>query len=147
MKPIDLKELYGNSYKIELDEAATCQDESRSNPSYYQIPCKFGHFYPHSDKLIGLYCKGQKLRARLHRDHSKLEVRQWSDDGEAVFLFTTNQFDLVASYAQPKRKRQLSPDHQQKLTESGRDHQYSKKFHGSNGHSERHHGHFTENER
>jgi len=121
VQPLNLKELFGDKYKIAIDESASCPGESKDNPWYYQIPCKFGHIYSYSDKELGFYCESGKIRNRLHQEHTDIEITNWSDDGEAVFLFTPDQFKIVAEFAKPKRKRRLSQEHRRKLTNAGTD--------------------------
>ena len=146
MKPINLRECYGDCHRIVLDESAYCEEGGRKNPWYFQIPCKYGHFYPHSDWRIGFYCESAIIRHKLRRDHPEIEVRQWADDGEAVFLFKPEQFELVAEYAQPKRKRglrKLSAEHKAKLVEAGRDHRFASDSTVNNGSSEAQKAHKT----
>jgi hypothetical protein len=119
-KPLDLKKLYAGRYRIELDESAFCPGESKRNAWYFQIPCKHGHIYPCSDKLLGFYCTGPKIRVRLHADHPELKTPQWGDE-EAVFLFLPAMLEIIAQYAKPRRKRQLSPERQKQLIEQGTD--------------------------
>lgn len=144
IKPLDLKNLFGLRFIIELDPAASCEPGGKTDPWYYQIPGKHGHIYPFSDKLLAYHCTGQKIRARLHRDHPELEVRQWTDDGEAVFLFTTLQFDMIAKYAQPRKRRRLSMEHRQKLAESNRSHRFLSENHGTQSSSDDRQGRFSE---
>ena len=120
LKPLDLKELYADRYRIKLDDSASCPGESKRNPWYFQIPCEHGHIYPVSDKLLGFYCTGPKIRVRLHRDHPELQTPQWGDF-EAVFLFSPEMFETIAQYAKPRRKRQLSEKRQNQLIEVGTD--------------------------
>ena len=56
---------------------------------------------------------------------------QWSDIGEAVFLFEPKQIDLIAQYARLKKKRRLSTAHRDGLVDSGRDHQFGSDSYGS----------------
>jgi len=119
-KPLNLKELYADRYRIELDESALCPGESKRNPWYFQIPCKHGHIYPCSDKLLGFYCTGTKIRAKLRRNHPELETPLWGQS-EAVFLFPLEMFGIIAQYTKPRRKRQLSEKHKKQLIEQGTD--------------------------
>ena len=119
-KPLNLKEMYADRYRIELDESALCPSESENNPWYFQIPCKYGHVYPVSDKLLAFYCSGPRIVARLHADHPELETPQWGDK-EAVFLFPPEMIETIAQYAKPRRKRQLSEKRQKQLSEQGTD--------------------------
>jgi len=117
--PLNLRKIYGNCFKIVLDESAFLEPGGKKDPWYFQIPCKYGHLYPYSDKRIAFYCESGKVRARLLRNCPELEVRQCSDIGEAVFLFTPEQFDIVAEYARPRKKRRLSNKHKEKFIASG----------------------------
>ena len=116
--------MFGSQFRITLDDAAHCEPSGKNDPWYFQIPCKYGNIYPYSDRLLGFHCEGERVRARLHRDHPEIEAHQWSDDGEAIFLFKPDQFELIAQYAQPSRKKRLSNDHLRKLIAAGRDHQF-----------------------
>ena len=122
-KPINLKKLYGSEYKITLDEAAYGK---KTDPYYYQIDCKYGHFYPHSSKLIGYFCDSGNIMAKLHRDHPTIKLLEC--DGEGIFYFTKNQFETVSEYARPKRKRgrkKLPESEKQKLLTSGKVYRFS----------------------
>lgn len=127
--PLNLKKIYGEKYKINLDESAHCPGESTKDPWYFQIPSKYGHFYPYSDEMLGFYCESGRVRGRLHRQHPEIEVRNWSDDGEAIFLFRPEQFNLVVKYAQPKRRKRLSEEHKAKLANSNRGFRFKAKNH------------------
>ena len=118
-EPLNLKELYGARFKIELDEAAFCEPGGRKNPWYFKVLCRYGDIYPYSDLLLGFFCNAAKVRGRLHQDHPEIEVRQWSDIGEAVFLFRPDQFDLVAQYARPRKRRQISDREKKRLARIG----------------------------
>ncbi len=104
-EPLNLRQLFGDRFKIELDDVYSGRPNSQGDPWYYLIPCKYGHIYPYSDRLLAYYCVGERVRAKLRREHPELECRQWSDDGECVFLFEPDQIDIIADHAQPHRKR------------------------------------------
>lgn len=117
-QPLNLKNLFGDRYKIELDEATHCRGESKKDPWYFQIPCKFGHIYPHSSNQLGYYCNGPRLMKRLQREHPEIEISQ-EGDFEAIFLFSPPQFDMIATYAHPKRKRRVTEAAKRQLVEAG----------------------------
>lgn len=119
MEPINLRELFGNRYKIGLDPAAKDEAGGKNDPWHYLIPCRFGHIYPYSGKLLAYYCMGPGIRAKINRNHPEIEILNWSDDGEATFLFPIEKFNLISGYAKPKRKRKLSPNHRESLTRAG----------------------------
>ena len=111
---INLKEMFGDRYRITLDEAASPES---SDPWYFQIPCQFGHICPHSSELLSFFCTGPVMLRRLRREHPELECTLC--DGEAIFFFTPDQFDIVAEYAKPKQKRRISEEERQRLAEIG----------------------------
>ena len=112
MIPIDLKEKFGKQYKIGYDPAVEV-GESKHDPWNYLILCKHGNIYPYSAKKLAFYCIGSGIRKKLHKEHPDIEVYNWSDDGEAIFPFFLDQFDLIAKYAKPRRKRRLSEEQKQ----------------------------------
>lgn len=121
MEPLNLKELFGKRYKIGLDPAAKDEAGGRNDPWYYQILCRFGHIYPYSDKLLAYFCVGSGIRAKIKKEHPEIDILNWSDDGEATFLFPLDQFEIMAEYARPRRRRRLSKNHREKLTKAGTD--------------------------
>lgn len=119
MESINLKELYGDKYKIGHDPAAELEPNGRKDPWLFIIPCRYGHIYPYSDKLLAVWAEGRIIRQRIRRRFPKLENPNWGDDGEAIFLFPVVMFDGIAEIVKPKRKRQLSREHREKLVSAG----------------------------
>ena len=120
MTPINLKDLFGVRYRVRVDESAVQEPGAKTDPWNYLIPCRHGTISPYSDKLLAFHCTAQGIRGRLHKDYPEITVQNWSDDGEAIFLFRLNQFDLVAEYAKPRRKKQVSVNERSRLAEIGR---------------------------
>lgn len=110
MKPINVKALYGDKFKIGLDDA---MDAHTPDPWYYQILCQYGHIYPISDKRLGFFCESGNIKERLKREHPEIDIPQ-DGDGEGVFAFMLDQFEIVAKYAKPLKKRKLSPEQKEK---------------------------------
>jgi len=129
--PLNLKELFGREYKIEIDESANCPGESKSDPWYYRVACKYGHIYPYSDKRLGFYCESGNIRNRLRQEHPEIDVFNWSDDGGAVFLFPVGLFKLISGYAKPRQKRRLSQEHRRRLELAGQRYKFKPLKHGS----------------
>jgi hypothetical protein len=130
MKLINLRERFAGRFKIDLDEAAFCETGGKKNPWYYRIACRYGDIYPYSNSLLGFHCVGEKIRSRLRKEHPELEYLDWSDDGECVFLFRPDQFDMIATYAKPKRKRRISKKRSKQLAEAGCDTRFVSQNHG-----------------
>ena len=124
MPVANLKDLFGDRYRVALDESARHESGAKADPWHYVIPCRYGSISPFSGELLAFHCRARGIRTHLHRDHPEIEVRNWSDDGEAMFLFTVDQFDLVAEYAKPRRKRRISEKERARLAKIGRDHRF-----------------------
>lgn len=119
MNPINLKELYGLKYKILYDESSNFIRSLKKDPWYFNIPCRYGIIYPYSDIKLAYLCTGKKIFTALHKKHAEIEVVNFSDFGEAIFLFKIEQFNIIAEYAKPCNKRTLSKDHKQSLCRAG----------------------------
>lgn len=119
MQPINLKEKFNVRYRVLIDDSIKGEPGARSDPWNYMIPCRSGNIYSFSEMLLAFYCTARGIRTRLVKEHPEIKVRNWSDNGEAIFLFKPDQFDLIAEYARPRRKRRLSPEHRKKLVLAG----------------------------
>lgn len=127
MNPIDLRTLAAGRFRLGLDEAALIEPGGKKDPWYQVIPCRYGQIYPYSNTLLAVHSEGQGVRKKL-AEISGLILQNWSDDGEAIFLFAPGLFDRVAEIVKPRRKRhgrQLSDGELQKFIKSGRDHRFS----------------------
>ncbi len=122
MLPVDLKDLFGDRYRVALDESARHESGAKKDLWYFMLLCRYGSIYPFSARLLAFHCTARGIRTRLHRDHPEIEVRNLSDDGEAIFLFRPDQIELVAEYAKPRRKRRISEKERDRLAEIGRGH-------------------------
>jgi hypothetical protein len=118
LNPINLKTLAAGRFRITLDEVALIEPGGKKDPWYLVIPCRHGQIYPYSDTPLAIHSKGSGIRRKLQAIDG-LTVRNWSDDGEAIFLFGSALFDRVAEIVKPKRKRRLSDSHKAKLIEAG----------------------------
>jgi hypothetical protein len=118
MNPIDLKTLAAGRFRLFYDEAALIEQGGKKDPWYQVIPCRYGQIYPYSDTLLAIHSKGSGIRRKLQAIDG-LKLHNWSDDGEAIFLFAPGLFDQVAEIVKPKRKRRLSASHKANLIESG----------------------------
>lgn len=127
MLPVDLKKLFGDRHRVGLDESARYEPGGKKDLWYFLLLCRHGSIYPFSSELLAFHCMARGIRTLLHRDHLEIEVRNWSDDGEAIFLFRPDKFDLVAEYAKPKRKRRLSVKQRQTQVERLRDYRFKPK--------------------
>ncbi len=129
MNPIDPKARLGDRYRIGQDEAADHETGGRHDPWLYTIPCRYGHIYPHSDRLLAVYCDRRGVLSKL-RWIEGLIPHQIGDD-EAIYLFEPERFDAVAAVVHPRRRRRLSEKHRAALLRGGSDHRFQGQSHGS----------------
>ena len=116
MNPINLKTLAAGQFRLGLDEAALIEPGGKKDPWYQVIPCKYGQIYPFSNTLLAIHSKGSGIRQKL-QDIEGITVHNWSDDGEAIFLFGPELFEKVTGVVKPKRKRQLSQAQRQQTAD------------------------------
>jgi len=117
MNCINLKKILGKKYWIALDASAIHEVGGKSDPWYFQLPCKFGYIYPYSNTKLAFYCHGYKIKQRIIRELPEIEIIQ-DGDVEAVFIFPLSQFEKIGKYARPKKRRRLSEKHRNRLLES-----------------------------
>lgn len=117
LNPIDLKTLAAGRFKLASDEAALTEPGGKKDPWYQVIPCRHGQIYPYSDSLLAIHSKGSGIRRRLQAIDG-LTIRNWSDDGEAIFLFPPALMDRVAEIVKPRRRKRLSEGHKARLIEA-----------------------------
>ena len=122
---IDFRQRFGGKYRIEFDEAANNGAGGKRDPWLYLLPCRYGHIYPHSQFLLGVYCDHPRVIKRLATLPRLLEHQ--SGDSEAIFLFLPEMFDDVAVVVQPKRRRKLSAEHRMALQNGGSAHHFKPK--------------------
>ena len=120
-QPVDLRERFGGTYRIEHDPAAIHEPGGRKNPWYFTIPCRNGHIYPHSDRLLALWWESS---VRLDVKCPALRLHLDGDD-EKVYLFAPKDFADVAQVAHPKRRRRLTASQRQKAIQRLRAFQFS----------------------
>ena len=121
VKCIDLKKMYGKRFKISLDDAAQYEVNGRNDPWMFMIPCKYGHIYPISDEYLGFYCESKNIKTRICREQPDIELVQ-DADVEGVFKFPPQKMEVIAKYARPKRKRQVSEKERKRLAVLSQNH-------------------------
>jgi sulfite reductase alpha subunit-like flavoprotein len=122
---LDLRELFGNKYKIGYDPAAGPRSLLRKDPEYLLIPAKYGEFYPF-DNRIAFDCTSSRVAKRILKKlgGQVLPYRGISDDGEigeeCTFIFDAETFKAVAKIAKAETKRKISEKKRQELAEQSR---------------------------
>ncbi len=115
---IDLRERFGQQYRISHDPAAQTWGE-RANPWMMTIPCRWGTIYPHGAQVLALELDGHPKIAKKVVEIPGIVLYRDGDD-EKTFLFPVGLFDQVAALVEPKRIRRLTEEHKAKLVEASK---------------------------
>lgn len=101
---MNLKELYGDKYRIRFDPAVGNSSKLKADPDYQIIPCRHGEIYPRSATLLAVWVKGCKRIGKMKRELPELKIQN-DGEGEAIFLFKPEIINKIAEYVKPYRKR------------------------------------------
>ncbi|MEX0677110.1 MAG: hypothetical protein WD063_08550 [Pirellulales bacterium] len=101
----NLRTLYPQ-FKIDRDPSAGPREQ---DPWNWQIPCQFGHVYPHGPDLLGV---STNSRGAIAKRIAALDCVQVTQDGSDGINATFNLADANAVFAiiKPRKRRRLSDD-------------------------------------
>jgi hypothetical protein len=119
---IDLKKQFGSCYRIKFEEGYVAErgQKGRSyDPWLVILLCQHGHIYPHGRGLLGASTNYRGSIAKRLSALPCVRVIQDGDDGINV-VFRLEDFHAVADLLKPKRRRQLSAEHRQRLADMGK---------------------------
>jgi hypothetical protein len=122
MDCVNLRETFGRKWQISWDPAYNPRYLAKDNfdPWMMQIPCRGGiTIYPHGGSKLAIECDYHPQIARQLGSIPGVELIQ-DGDHEKTFVFYLSLIDQVADIVQPRRRRQLSDDHRERLTASGK---------------------------
>ena len=91
---VNLRERFGQQYRISHDEAALTWGE-RADPWMMTIPCRWGIIYPHGAEVLALELDGHPKIAKQIAEISGIVLHQDGDD-EKTFVFPVGLFEQVA---------------------------------------------------
>jgi hypothetical protein len=127
---VDLQAVYGDRYKIELDESYSVEkSEFRFHERNWltQIPCLNGHIGVWGNNLLVARTSSSGTVAMKLKRLSFAEIVQDGTDGVNV-TFNVQHFDEVAAVMKPRKRRQGRPmtyQEKQELVEAGRKFRFS----------------------
>jgi hypothetical protein len=116
---INLREPFGQQYRIGFDEAA----EGKSDPWMMTIPCRFGTIYPHGGEDLAVEVDGHARISKKVGAIPGIVLHQDGDD-EKTFVFPVDLFDQVAAIVEPKRVKRLTDEQRARLVEAGQLYQF-----------------------
>lgn len=119
MDCLNLKELFGEQYRIDASFVAENPGRKRcQDPWYYRIPCEHGEIYPHGGELLGA---ATHRRGKIAKQIAAVpEVRVVQDGVDGInAVFHHSNFEAVAALLKPRRRRRLSAEHRARLADSG----------------------------
>lgn len=113
MDCIDLKKMFGDRFRIGIDESyfADTGSSTRSNrdPWLWLVLCKHGEVLPWGGDLLAVSTgKRGAIAGRLEKLDCTTIVQD-GDDG-VTFTFPLDCFDHVAEVVQPRRRRQFTTE-------------------------------------
>src|SRR5271165_4413840 len=101
MIPPNLKELFGDRYRIGHDPIAQTRTE-RNDPWMMALQGKRGIIYPHDENRLAVECRGSHARKILSAVPGAT-VHQRGET-EWTILFDVADFDIVATIIRPKKR-------------------------------------------
>ena len=101
---IDLKQRFGQRYKIAKDPAA--ENQRNPDPMYWIMPCKFGEIFPYGGDFLAVMVISSKIANQM-RNWPELEVTQDAEDA-VIFKFHVDHFEKVAKRVGAKKKKRVA---------------------------------------
>ena len=125
MECVNLKDRYGDWYRIEFDPAYNSRNVpgDKLDPWYMLIPCRRGTIYPHGDDLLAVDVDYRPITAKRVAALDGVTLHQ-DGDWEKTFLFHVDLFDEVAKLVKPRRRRRLTEQQRRDGVARLRKHQF-----------------------
>jgi hypothetical protein len=111
MTPPNLRDLFGDRYRIGHDPAAETYAE-KDDPSMQTLLCQNGIIYTHGANRLAVECKTATAK-RLAALPGV--TRHQQGDTEWTLLFNLAAFDAVAAIVKPRKRRKWSDDKRQAM--------------------------------
>lgn len=115
---INLRTRFGKVYRITFDESYDHKGVARKSldPWMMQIPCRKGCIYPYGGKKLAVEIDYHNPTAKKVQQIPSVQMIQHGHK-EQTFTFHVDLFDQVSELIHPKRRRVLSDEQRQRLTE------------------------------
>ncbi|HEY2411582.1 MAG TPA: hypothetical protein VGI40_05045 [Pirellulaceae bacterium] len=119
---VDLRQIAGDCYRIDLDEAHTAERGSGCRAAdawLLVVPCRFGHVFPWGKVRLAVSTNGRGPTAQRLAGLPFVRVEQAADDGFTL-SFAADRFDEIAAIVKPLRlagRRAMSADERKRAVE------------------------------
>ena len=119
MSCINLRERFGDVYKVELEESyhADRGENARTEDPWLQVLlCQHGHIYPHGRDVLAA---STNTRGGIARKLAALDCTTVVQDGSDGInaTFHVRDFERVAELMKPKRRRRLTVEQRRAAAE------------------------------
>ncbi len=120
---IDLKKGFGQKYRIFMDEAwyeetaESYPDKIKHRPWYYEIRGKYGTIYFYGTDKLAVRITANRIKSRIKTHYWNILRLYLEAEDESVFLFSPENFEIVAGLIQARRKRQITNEQRQVIIE------------------------------
>lgn len=104
---LNLKEVYGKRYRIQLDaayEAETFHGKTTEIGWYYELVGLYGQIYPHSESHLQVWLNPRLGTALKRNLPMNWHVTQNSSDGLA-FSFPNSDISVAFKWIKPRKRR------------------------------------------
>ncbi len=111
---IDLKNRFGQKYRIFMDEAwyaetvESCSDKIKHRPWYYEIRGKYGTIYLYGTDKLAVRITANRIKSRVKTDYRNILSLYLEAEDESIFLFSPEYLEIVAGLIKPRRKKQVT---------------------------------------
>src|SRR6266704_6345924 len=118
MNCLNLRELFGNTYRITFDEAYSPAHvpHDKRDPWMMQLPCtgRGVTIYPQGGNVLAVEVDGRRNIAK--KLAALPGLRLWQEgDRKRTWLFDVSLFPQVAAIVQLKRRRQFTPEQREAM--------------------------------
>src|SRR4051794_23742472 len=114
---IDLRERFGDRFRITYDAAYDAKGRHHRDPWYALIPCRGNvTIYPFGWDLLAVEVDRHPGLAKQLSTIPGVTLHQ-AGDHERTYLFPAHLFDQVAAIVKPRRRRKLTPEQRQAAAE------------------------------
>ena len=129
---LDLKKEFGHQYTVKQSEEFKLEKPELRDAVewYYEIPAKYGQFYPSGRDTIAFHCSANRIKERILRQFKgQVELFLEAED-ECILRFHKDVFLEIAPIVKAQKRRgrkNLSEIEKKRLVGAGKEHRFTGK--------------------